>query len=540
LPRDRSSSRLAALAAAALVAVAAAVLIVVLSASSVPGPPALHGRKIGPISIFEADTQLDADPVGTLRLMRSLGIDRVRVFVPWGALYGGPSLAPNPTSRAMPVGFDPTNPAAYSATAWSLYDAIDRAAAQTGVGLYFSLGPPPPLWASGRGAPRPDLPQWRPSAQAFGAFVHAIGVRYSGTYVPPGASTPLPRINFWGIWNEPNYGVDLAPQAIDGWRVEVSPATYRGMLDAAWSALQATGHGGDTILIGELAPRGVQASDGLTPLRFLRALYCVDGSFRPLRGESARLRGCPTTAAGSNSFRARHPALFRASGLAIHPYPQGLPPNYVTPGEPGYADLPAIPRLERTLDTIQRAYGPSSPLPIYNTEFGYKTNPPFPGGVSPRTAAAYLNWAEYISWRDPRIKSYDQYLLTDPACLTLSCFATGLETENGDHKPSYAAFRMPVYLPVTTFTPGQALEVWGCVRPARFAMRETGRHQIVEIEFKRAGSRTWSLLSSVTITDPNGYFDVARTFHIAGSVRLAWRYPHGRRIFSRTVALTTH
>ena len=248
----------------------------------------------------------------------------------------------------------------------------------------------------------------------------------------------------------------------------------------------------------------------------------------------------PRRRSASNRFRASHPALFRASGLAIHPYPQGLPPNYLTPEEPGYADLPAIPRLERTLDTIQRAYGASSQLPLYNTEFGYKTNPPFPGGVSPRTAAAYLNWAEYISWRDPRIQSYDQYLLTDPGCLTLSFFATGLEAENGKRKPSYAAFRMPVYLPVTTFTPGQSLEVWGCVRPARYATRESGTLQAVEIEFKRAGSRGWNPFSRVTITDPNGYFDVARVFHAAGSLRLAWRYPHGPQIYSRTVALTAH
>jgi hypothetical protein len=535
LPRDRSSRRLAALAAAALAGAAAAVLIVVLSASSVPGPPSLHPRKVGLISIFEADAQLDADPVGTLRLMRALGVDRVRVFVPWG------SIAPDPTARVIPAGFDPTSPGAYPVAALAPYDAIDRAAARIGVGVYIVLGSPPPLWASGPGGPRRPLPQWRPSALEFGSFVHMMGVRYSGTYVPPGASTPLPRVNFWGIWNEPNYGADLAPQAIDGWRVEVSPATYRRMLDAAWSALQATGHRGDTILFGELAPRGVRESDGLTPLRFLRALYCVDTSFRPLRGVAAALRGCPATAAGSRAFRRRNPALFETTGLAIHPYPQGRPPNYLTPDEPGYADLPALPRLERTLDSLQRAYGSGRRLPIYSTEFGYKTDPPFTlGGVSPRTAAAYLNWAEYISWRDPRVRSYDQYLLTDPACLHGSCFATGLEYENGKRKPSYAAFRMPVYLPVTTFTPGQSLEVWGCVRPARYAEREIGTLQTAEIQFKRAGSRAWSTLPSVTITDPNGYFDVARVFRGSGTLRLAWRYPHGPRIYSRTVVLTAH
>ena len=57
------------------------------------------------------------------------------------------------------------------------------------------------------------------------------------------------------------------------------PHLYRGLVDAAWSAFAATGHGHDTILIGELAPagdsHGVVNFNNMPPLRFLRALYCV-------------------------------------------------------------------------------------------------------------------------------------------------------------------------------------------------------------------------------------------------------------------------
>ena len=151
--------------------------------------------------------------------------------------------------------------------------------------LDLTIGGPVPTWAQARGAPGNRFESWMPSAAEFGAFVRAVATRYSGHYTPPGAPAALPRISFWSIWNEPNYGVDLSPQAIDQSRVEVSPRLYRGLVDAAWSAFAATGHRGDTILIGETAPRGITTGNspgnfsGMVPLRFIRALYCVDTSF---------------------------------------------------------------------------------------------------------------------------------------------------------------------------------------------------------------------------------------------------------------------
>ena len=175
----------------------------------------------------------------------------------------------------------------------------------------------------------------------------------------------------------------LSPQAIDQSRVEVSPRLYRGLVDAAWSALAATGHRGDTILIGETAPRGITTGNspgnfsGMVPLRFIRALYCVDTSFTPLSGTAASERGCPPDGAGSRQLRAEHPGLFQASGFADHPYPQGgHPPNVRTPDEPDYADLASIGNLESTLDRAMAAYGVHTQLPIFSTEFGYQTDPP--------------------------------------------------------------------------------------------------------------------------------------------------------------------
>ena len=149
----------------------------------------------------------------------------------------------------------------------------------------------------------------------------------------------------------------------------------------------------------------------------------------------------------------------------------------------------------------------------------------------------YLNWAEYISWRNPRIASYDQYLLTDPPS---GNFASGLEFAGGAPKATYAAYRMPIFLPVTTLKKGDSAEVWGCVRPVRYARLDTQMPQRARIEFRPAGEGGYKPVRRVTITDPYGYFDVHQTFASSGTVRVAWTYPRGPTIFSREVAIEVH
>lgn len=497
----------------------------------------------GPQSIFQADPQLRAHPGSTLNVLRRLGVDRIRVYVPWAA------LAPGASSERRPVHFDATNPNAYGTAGWSTYDRIVRGAQARGIGLDLLLSGPAPLWAVGADAPTgPFRAAWKPSAPEYGAFVQAIATRYSGAFTPPGSASALPRVGFWSIWNEPNYGPDLAPQAINLSKVEVSPQHYRSLIDAAWTALAHTGHGHDTILIGELAPRGITTGNspgnfsGMVPLRFVRALYCVDTAMRPLRATAARERGCPADASGTRSFPVAHPALFQASGVSVHPYPQGhVPPNVVTAAEPDYADLATLANLERTLDQALAAYGQSVRFPIYSTEFGFQTDPPekIARAVSPETASVYLNWSEYISWKDPRVRSYDQYLLDDPpGAGALGGFATGLRFADGAPKATLAAYRLPVYVPITTGKPGQALEVWGCVRPARDARTRTRTLQRVRIEFSPRQGGSFATVKTASITNPHGYFDVLQAFPSSGDVRLTWTYPNGATIHSRTISIT--
>jgi hypothetical protein len=142
-----------------------------------------------------------------------------------------------------------------------------------------------------------------------------------------------------------------------------------------------------------------------------------------------------------------------------------------------------------------------------------------------------MNWAEYLSWRNPRIATTMQYLLYDPNPTSgvpeYGGFASGLRFWDGRLKPGYDSYRLPVYLPVTSTRRGRTLEVWGCARPARYGAIDSHAPQRVRIQFRRGSAAPWSTVQTVTITNPRGYFDARVRFPSSGSVRLAWSYPSG-------------
>jgi hypothetical protein len=534
----------------------AALALLGVAAAFLAHAPTQARASTGQLELIQDDPHMLSNPAQTLQQIRDLGADAVRVSLQWNLVA--------PATR--PAGFNATNPASYSG--WGIYDEIVNDARKDGITVDFSLTGPAPLWATGSGNPGGDG-QWKPSAAAFEQFVQAVGTRYSGTYDPIlGASMPddpndLPRVSLWEIWNEPNFGGDLAPQAIDGSTVPTAAPMYRSLLDAGWSGLQNTGHGRDTIVIGNLDARGQSAKgsrslpQGLPgdfaatkPMQFIRTLYCVNTSYKELRGGAAKQDGCPTSAASSRQFRAANPALFKASGFATHPYPVNLPPTEASSTDPDYTEFANLPRLASALDRIQRIYGSGTKFPIYNNEYGYITNPPnheltalnpTSKFVSPATAAYYINWAEYISWRNPRIASTMQFLLYDPnprEAPEYGGFASGLIFYGGVRKPGYDAYRLPLFLPNTTAkSRRQSLEVWGCVRPAHYAKLDTGTPQRVQIQFQRGSRGAFRTLRTVTITSSRGYFDLHLTFPASGSVRLAWTYPKNDPLLSPGVKL---
>jgi len=435
-----------------------------------------------------------------------------------------------------------------------------QTARQDGLTVDLTVSGGAPRWAEGTGAPGLSIPDlaWKPNAKAYGQFVYAVGKRYDGHFTPAGATSPLPKVSFWAIFEEANFGQHLAPQAIDGSRVSVAPTMYRRLVNAGFSALKATGHRRDTILIGELnargmsskplhyAPQGFPGSYGITkPLAFIRTLYCVNSSYRQLRGTAARKVDCPTTAAGSRRFRSENPGLFAASGVSDHPEPDNGSPVTDGSSDPDFATIADLGRLETTLDKVNAAYGSPKHYDIYNDEYGYITRPPAPSHyVSPTTAAYYQNWAEYLSWKNPRVASFMQYL-QDPAPTSyFSGFANGLETNSGEPKATFDAYRLPLYLPNTSFSTRAKIEVWGDVRPAQFMQRDGNGPQTVSIQLNDKTIRT------ISATGPRGYFDVRMRFATSGAVRLAYTYPRldpflpigvaGSTVYSRIVTIKTH
>ena len=512
--------------------------LVALGLLSTAGPAvASHNQR----AMFEEDIGLMNNPSRTIYTLRQLGVGTIRLALHWR------DVAPN-SDGARPAGFDATNPGAYPPGAWASYDRVIQLAAASGIEIDLLPTGPMPNWAIGPGVPAgdPDARYWRPSSGEYGQFVQAAATRYSGHY------SGLPRVHFWELYNEPNWGQSLQPQANPGSSVLISPSVYRPMLDAAWNALQATGHGGDTIITGSLSPRGHDQPGfylASEPLPFLRALYCLDSRYRPLTGGPAAAAGCGSP----GSFRAAHPALFRASGIGIHPYPFNTPPTRSDNlANPNTVEFNQIPSLERTVNRLVGAYGSRARPAIFNTEYSYETNPPNASDhfVSPATAASYINWAEYISWRDPRLASYLQFLLYDPnptqgqSIFGYGGFATGLVFYVGNRpKADYFAFRMPLFLPRTSTRHGKKLEVWGSVRPAHFV----GGPQFVRIQLNG------HTVKRVRITNPRGYFDVRVAFRHGGTVRLAWSFPRsgftggytdplrpGQTAFSRSVRIRIH
>jgi hypothetical protein len=397
--------------------------------------------------------------------------------------------------------------------------------------------------------------------------VHAVAARYSGSYTPPGARSPLPRVHFWELWNEPNWNPELQPQIVLHPLRISSAVQYRHLVDAAWSSLADSGHGRDTVVIGSLSPRGAavspdspaQAATSIAgPLGFTRTLYCVDGSYHPLKGAAARESDCPLTSAGSARFRLAHPALFQATGFGLHPYPINLPPTEADPSNPpDTVQFSEIPLFFSALDRLQQLYGSHRQIRVYNTEYGYVTDPPNPARLPPATAARYLNWTEYLTWRNPRIATTMQYLLHDPNPTNSGFgpggFATGLIFYSGKPKASFYAYRMPLFLPDDRVQPGKPLEVWGCARPAPYAYIDTHSPQRVEIQFRAGSGGSFHTLRTVRLAPAGGcYFDVSVRFPSSGTVRLAWSYPLGDRrlrdpmapgeskIYSRQVAITVH
>ena len=439
----------------------------------------------------------------TLDELKALGVDTIRANAIWAR------IAPGRDSQSKPS-FDAADPGAYPADNWAALDDLVRGTAARGISLLVTVTGPVPAWASPCGNRR----TCDPNRDEFKAFVTAIGRRYSGSYVPggpaatsggggtlplpktgtaadtvvdqiaaaqaPSSSPPaLPRVSRWSIWNEPNHGSWLTPQ-YTGSSKRPRPASariYRGLLYAALDGLGASGHGGDQVLIGETAPIG-QTGGSLerrnrAPLAFYRDLLCIDS-----RGRATS----SSTLACNGSYR------ILPGAVAHHPYSRGA--LGAPTSRAGRDDVPlaSIRNLYRVLDQGAARKRIAKGAPVYLTEYGIQTSPPDRFAPSLSTQARWINQADWMAYRDSRIRSVSQYELTDPPETT--AFNTGLRRSDGRAKPSLASYRLPIWV--------SRGRVWGQVR----AGGETA-----ELQWRSSSKRGWRKYRTVSLNS-RGYFDV--------------------------------
>jgi hypothetical protein len=402
--------------------------------------------------------------------LQELGVDTVRLQIQWRF------FAPSPETSTPPEDFDGFDPGDYPPHTFDVLDSIVRGAEARGMNVLLTPTSPVPDWATpnGRGglyAPAPGL---------FGQFVEALGKRYDGTCVPPkcdpGATgIPLPRVNQWSVWNEPDLRTFLRPQrTLEG--KTVSGNIYRHLFLAAQDGLAASGHKQDTLLMGETAPS--RGSDSTAPLKFLRQVFCLDRTYQPQRS-------CQP---------------IDATGWAHHPYNPHIPPWQ----KPKHSNrtIVSVGNIQKLVRALQKAYKAGATthrLPVYVTEYGIESYPQGGFGVSPQRQAEYLGAAEYVLYRNPWVDSFAQYLLDDDRnpSLLLS-FQTGLRFANGFPKPSYDAF--PVTLVARRSSSGD-VQLWGHVRPG------VGPNQ-VEIRY-RDGELGSGQFLTVAQTNRGGYFQIS-------------------------------
>jgi hypothetical protein len=378
-----------------------------------------------------------------------LGIQQVRIYALWSRIAGPSPSAPDD---------------------WTQLDqAVDRIVA-AGMEPLLTITGPGPLWTSRR-AERGDA-RWDPDPAAFADFASAVAARYGD------------RVNRYVVWNEPNLGSWLRPQNACFGKVcnPVAPHLYRELVRAAYPAIHAADPGAQ-VLIGAMSSRGTDArSENSTarPLAFLRALGCVNTKLKKVR--TGRCKG----------FK---PAM--GDGFAFHPHGVLTAPDRAFPNSDDVS-LASLPRLESTLDTIQRGGGlkaTTSRFGIFVDEYGYQTNPPDRvSGISATKQNTWLQRAAYEAWRDPRVKLFTQYLWRDEPVDsdgTYSGWQSGLRYADGRAKPSLKTFPTPFVLDAAHG------RLWGQVR-----RRDT---RAVTIERRLAGSSKWRVLTTRP-TDSRGYW----------------------------------
>ncbi len=462
------------------------IIVLVCAAAASVALPGSASASSGQLMIMQDDARLyrgtGAERSATLDEMKALGTDVVKVQVYWDEIAPGPR---------KPAGFDGANPSNYN---WSAYDAIVRGALARGMRPFLSLGGRAPRWATKKKTRRHNG-TYRPSAKQFRLFSQAAGRHF-------------PEVHIWSEWNEVNLSSWLQPQR-GKHGVPLSPSIYRNLYLSGHKGLVDSGHGADTILLGELMPLGRGSGKKFPPLDFLREMVCLSKHYHQYRGRAAKRRGC------------KRVGRIPTSGIAIHPYtPRGSIHRRPKSGD---TSITTLSRLTRTVDRLARRGKFARRLPLWITEFGFQTRPPDPFQYSIKKVPGYLDESEWIAFRNRRVRSHDQYTVVDDKKNSGSIFRRwagfqqGLRFSSGKAKPGvYSAFRMPAFVRAL----GGAVQVFAGLRSSPGATATV---------FSRKRGGKYKQLGTATLNSA-GYFQ--RTFRVSSPGHRVYRIKIGS--YSRT------
>jgi hypothetical protein len=389
--------------------------------------------------------------------MRAAGASAMKIVVSWS------QIAP----RHPRPGFEPASPFDSQYHWYELDRQIDLAVEAGLEPMVVLFGAP--TWASSGTPSSAGGVNNAPDPGQLALFAKAAAYRYDGSN--PG----LPRVRYWGVWNEPNVSLFLQPQ-FEGSR-PVSIGRYREMVNAVAASVKYVDPS-NLVIAGELFPNGLarRTIQSVAPFAFLRGLFCISAGKHPRR-------------------TCRSPV--HADIVSVHPYSSGGPAD-----RPAGADNVWIGNLEsmKTLIATAQRLGnlvASGPAGFWVTEFAWNTNPPSPGGVPVGLDARWISEALYRMWRSGvGVATY--FGLRDSTVggsifhsgLYYGC-ASGLACDRP--KPLLAAFRFP-FVAYTTSRRRQVV-VWG-----RTTLGASGT-----VWVQIAVGRVWKRLATLR-TDANGVF----------------------------------
>jgi hypothetical protein len=425
--------------AAAIAAVAAA-LIALAGAS----PAAAKPYSLG----------FDSVPQNRIAQTKEAGADIIRIDVNWDDT--APTEPVNPTDPA-----DPT----YN---WGPVDnAVKAANAQGGLRIMLTVARAP-LWAQGADRPgNADVGVWKPDAQALGQFAEALAKRYSGSFQPITELSPLPRVDVFEAWNEPNLGDWLSPQYKG--KKPVAIERYRDMLNAFYEGVHraqpdASVIGGSTGPFGETPPDAFRTR----PLLFARELFCLNKKLKDVK--------------------CKDPVKFDIWGHhPINIHGGARRPSLNRDDLSSAADTK---RLEKALNAAekQKTLGTKGNHPMWATEIWWETNPPDNRYGFPLQEQA-RNYQESFYLLNK--SGFDatvvfQFIDSPVGPQGWEHTQSGVLFDDGTPKPSYTAVRFPF---VTDRLSKKKIRVWS-VPPV------SGRLEIQESSGKNKDFRTIDSISA--------------------------------------------